>query len=289
MTVLFSGPVLDQLNAATNTLKKGGVPNARWHAELLLGSVLELARHELYLQATDELPVSAMVRFADVVARRSRGEPTQYLIGSTEFYGLHFKCDRRALIPRPETEHVVEAALWRLGENRGTGLKILELGTGSGCIAVTLAVHLPEAEILATDISSAALELASENAQHHRVDDRIEFRRSDLCDDVIDQYDVRVANLPYVSSLDRKSLQREIRDWEPEDALFAGPDGLAVLRATLESAPAHLRDGGQIILEIGLGQDSEVEQLAERSGRYSRPEWRNDYQGTRRVFCAHKV
>jgi release factor glutamine methyltransferase len=283
------GPIKDQLDAATVILKRGNVPNPRWHAELLLGSVLGLARHELYVQATRSISSEHVSRFQSLVTRRAHGEPTQYLIGQTEFYGLEFRCDSRALIPRPETEHVVEAVLWLVGEHQGQGLKILELGTGCGCISIALARNLTQASIVATDIKADALELAEENALRHHVENRIEFRRSDLFADVVDDYNVIVANLPYVSSLDEDRLQVEIRDWEPRDALFAGPDGLSVLREVLNRAHRHLASGGHLVLEVGLGQDQAMETMAGEAGAYSAPEWRNDYQGIRRVFCVHKL
>jgi release factor glutamine methyltransferase len=279
--------VLSLLNKAARYLDARSVPNARWHAELLLGSLTGMRRHELYLDAANELSAGCVREYIQNLQRRGAGEPTQYILAHTEFYGLAFRCDERALIPRPETEHSVDAVITRCKAQPDA--RILDVGTGTGCIAVSLAVHLPLAKFVATDLKGSTLDLASENASNHQVEDRIDFRTSDLYEQVPEEFDVIVSNPPYVEAGSQKLLQREIRDWEPPEALFAGPDGLAILEPLIRQAPSHLVQGGHLIVEIGATQQEAVLALFDRSGAFDAPETVADLQGHPRVMCARKM
>jgi release factor glutamine methyltransferase len=265
------------------------VNDPRWHAELLLGHLLALPRHELYLRPDVVLPPEAAARFGDMITRRAAGEPTQYITGVTEFYGLELSCDRRALIPRPETEHLVDKALEIARPITRRPYAILDLGTGSGCVAVCLAVHLSEVQIVASDLSQEALQLARQNATHHGVAEQIEFRHSDLFAEIPESFDLVTANLPYVASGDRHLLQREVRDWEPASALFAGADGLEYLEPAIRMAPDHIWPGGHLMLEIGAHQLSSVKGLIDSVGRFEPVTYVADYQGHPRVVAARKM
>lgn len=224
--------------------------------------------------------------FHALIERRRTGEPIQYIIGEAEFYGLPFCVTRDVLIPRPETEHVVEKALQLAA--RFTQPRIVDIGTGSGAIAVALAKHLPEASITATEISSAALTLARRNAERNGGADRIRFIAGDLLAAVADErFELVVSNPPYVSEDDRASLAIEVRDYEPAQALFAGTEGLAVYRRLISEAFAVLVSGGFLVLEIGHGQKAAIGALLETAG-FTAIEFTPDLQGIPRVAVAQR-
>jgi release factor glutamine methyltransferase len=275
------------LNKAARYLESNSVPNGRWHAELLLGGLTGMRRHEIYLDAASELSAAHVREYVNYLQRRGAGEPTQYILAGTEFYGLAFRCDERALIPRPETEHLVDAVLARCKSDSES--TILDVGTGTGCIAVSLAVHLPLAKLVATDLKGSTLDLAAENAASHDVEDRVDFRTSDLFELVCEPFDFVVSNPPYVEAGSRQLLQREIRDWEPPEALFAGPDGFAILEPLIRQAPDHLVAGGWLIVEIGSTQQEAVSGLLHRTGVFEPAETVADLQGHPRVICARKM
>ena len=228
---------------------------ARRDAETLLLHVLRKDRPWLMAHSSEE-PAEA-ARFADLLARRLRGEPIQYITGEQEFYGLPFRVTPDVLIPRPETEHLIEKALALV-----TGFanpRIVDVGTGSGAIAVALAHDLPHAQITALDISRPSLEIARENAERNRVARRIRFLQSDLLASVADErFDLVVSNPPYVPTADRDSLSVEVREHEPALALFAGDDGLDVYGRLIPTAFSALEAGGFLALEIGYGQSDAV-------------------------------
>jgi release factor glutamine methyltransferase len=232
---------------------------AEIEAEVLLRHAIDpegdVTKSYLYARYEDRMPPDVAERFEALLARRLAREPTAYLTGHREFYGLDFKVTPDVLIPRPETEQLVEAAL-QLARNelQRTRLRIADVGTGSGAIAVSLAKTLPRAEIYATDVSRAALAVASENALRHGVDRRIAFRPGHLLTPVHDYVDLIVANLPYVTTQDWSQLAPELREHEPRLALDGGPDGLDLIRDLLRQAPCYLRPGGHVLLEIGEGQ-----------------------------------
>lgn len=225
-------------------------------------------------------------RFLGYIARRLAGEPIQYILGEAEFYGLPFSVTRDVLIPRPETEHVVEKAL-QLAEAFARP-RIVDVGTGSGAIAVALAAHLLSASITATDVSAAALDVARRNAERNGMGKRIRFLAGDLLSPVAgESFDIVVSNPPYVSDADRDSLAVEVREFEPNCALFAGGDGMAIYRRLIPAGFAALIPGGFLALEIGHGQQAAVTELLEAAG-YRTIEFTDDLQGIPRVASAQR-
>jgi release factor glutamine methyltransferase len=273
--------VLEVLQATTAYFKKHNVENPRLNAEHLLAHVLGRKRIELYLEFERVLTESELAPLRNLVKRRSEGEPLQHLLGTTEFCGLTFLCDKRAMVPRPETEELVELVESKI-ENRE--LRIVDVGTGSGVIALTLAVKFPDAEILAVDISDDALALAQENAGRVKLADRVRFLKSNLLENVEGCFDVIVANLPYISIQDRQSLSREVLH-DPEVALFASAQGDELVRELIAQAPSQLRPGGMLALEIGIGQsEALLSALAEKN--YRDISFKNDYSGVKRFLFA---
>jgi release factor glutamine methyltransferase len=217
----------------------------------------------------------------ELVKRRSEGEPLQHLLGTVEFCGLTFLCDKRALVPRPETEQLVELVETRI-ENRE--LRIVDVGTGSGVIALSLAAKMPEAQVLGVDVSEDALALAQENAARLDLSERVQFLKSRLLENIEDAFGLIVANLPYVSIQDRHTLSPEVLH-DPEVALFAGAQGDELVRELIDQAPFRLRPGGLLALEIGLGQ-SEVLLSALAEKNYRDISSKNDYNGVTRFLFA---
>ena len=275
--------VLDVLQSTTAYFKKRKIDNPRLNAEHLLAHVLGRKRIELYLEFERELSESELAPLRELVRRRGEGEPLQRLLGTVEFCGHTFLCDKRAMVPRPETEQLVEVLIADCGL-RIADWKILDVGTGSGVIALTLAKEFPEAKISGVDISEDALALARENAARLGLSDRVRFFKSNLLENVDGIFDLIVANLPYIAAQDRHSLSREVlRD--PEVALFAGAHGDELVRALIEQAPARLRPGGMLALEIGLGQsEALLSILAEKNYRDICS--KNDYSGRARFLFA---
>ena len=273
--------VLEVLQSSTAYFKKRGIESPRLNAEHLLAHALGRTRMELYLEFERPLGETELAPLRRLVQRRGEGEPLQHLLGTVEFCGHTFLCDKRALVPRPETEQLVELVESKI-ENRKS--KILDVGTGSGVIALTLAKKFPEAEIFAVDVSEDALALARENAIRLGVNGRVQLRRSNLLENLDERFDLIVANLPYIAMQDRQTLSREVlRD--PEVALFAGTRGDELLRELIEQAPERLCPGGLLALEIGLGQsDALLSALAEK--KYRDICSKNDYSGVIRFLFA---
>ena len=273
--------VLEVLQATTAYFKNHSVENPRLNAEHLLAHVLGRKRIELYLEFERLLTESELAPLRDLVKHRGEGEPLQHLLGTTEFCGLTFLCDKRAMVPRPETEELVELIESRI-ENRKS--KIVDVGTGSGVIALSLAMKFPEAEILAVDISDDALALAQENAFRLKLVDRVRFLKSNLLENVDGTFDLVIANLPYISTRDRHTLSREVlRD--PAVALFASARGDELVRELIAKAPSQLRPGGMLALEIGIDQsEALLSALAEKNYRDICSE--NDYSGVTRFLFA---
>jgi release factor glutamine methyltransferase len=247
----------------------------------LLAHSLGRKRLDVYLEFERDLAEPELAPIRELVRRRAQNEPLQHLLGTVEFCGNVFLCDKRALVPRPETEELVELIFQSTSERQP--LAILDVGTGSGVIAITLAQKFPETEIIATDVSEDALLLARENAVRLGTD-RVRFLKTDLLENVDGKFDLIVANLPYVSRLDRAQLAAEVlRD--PEVALFAGEKGDEILRRLIETAPTHLNQGGLLALEIGLGQESALIELL-REKNYGDIEAKNDYSGRTRFLFA---
>jgi release factor glutamine methyltransferase len=271
--------VLKVLQATTAYLKKHNVENPRLNAEHLMAHALGRKRIELYLDFDRELTETELRPLRGLVKRRSGGEPLQHLLGTVEFCGLTFLCDKRAMVPRPETEQLVELVESKIEKRES---RILDVGTGSGVIAISLATKFPEAKVLAVDVSDDALALAQENAVTLNLKDRVQFLKSRLLENVEGAFDLIVANLPYISTQDRHTLSREVLH-DPEDALFAGAQGDELVRELIDQAPTRLRPGGLLSLEIGLGQsETLLSALAEKN--YRDICWKNDYNGVIRFI-----
>jgi release factor glutamine methyltransferase len=259
---------------------------ARRDAETLLEYVLGVSKAWLIAHGDDELLPAQSLRYAQAIERRLVGEPIQYITGHTEFYGLPFRVTPDVLIPRPETEHLVEKAL-----ELATAFerpRILDIGTGSGALAVALAHQLPHAQITAIDISTPALAIARENAVQNKVVARIRFVQSDLLGFITNEtYNLIVSNPPYVPLTDRSLLSVEVREHEPVLALFAGNDGLDVCRHLIPAAFAVLEPGGFLAVEIGFGQSEQVAQLLASSG-FEEIEFAPDLQSIPRVASARR-
>ena len=258
--------IAEALLEATKVLNHAGVPEARRDAGSLLSFILGKDRTFLISHAEDQVGDDAFRRFQESVERRASGEPLQYITGVQDFFGREFRVTPDVLIPRPETELLVEAAIELTG--RESEPLICDVGTGSGCIAVTLLCEVRGARAVAVDKSAAAIEVARLNARNHEVLDRVEFAESD-CFDALDssrqRFDMVVSNPPYVSAAMIDGLQREVRDHEPMIALSPGPDGLSVIRRLVDEAPGFLRKNGQLIMEIGFDQGEAVQSLVDDS------------------------
>jgi release factor glutamine methyltransferase len=266
-------------------LAEGPHPDrARRDAETLLLHHIGKNRAWLLAHGEEEFAGCRAVSYAGLLKRRVRGEPIQYITGETEFYGLPFRVTRDVLIPRPETEHLVEKVIAFCG-----GLerpRIVDVGTGSGAIAVALAHALPQAQVTATDLSAGALAIARENAERNGVGERMVFAQGDLLEPVQGGlFDVVASNPPYVPEEERASLDVEVRDYEPEQALFAGLGGVDVYRRLIPQAADALKPGGCIVMEIGFGQQRAIETLL-AAGGYEEIEFVPDLQSIARVAVA---
>ncbi len=263
-------------------LRSGPHPDrARLDAETLLLHLLKQNRAWLLGHDDDAASTDIQDSFAATIARRQAGEPVQYIIGEAEFFGLPFSVGPGVLIPRPETEHLVEEVI-RLAEAI-TEPRIADIGTGSGAIAVALAHSLPLAHITATDLSTQALAIAKQNAIRNNVEDRVEFFEGDLLAPLAGQsFHIIVSNPPYVPFADRDSLSVEVREYEPHSALFAGDDGLSIYRRLIPEARGFLIPGGWLVMEIGYGQQPAIEELMHEN-RYGEVRFIVDYQGIPRV------
>ena len=274
--------VLEVLQSTSAYFKKREIESPRLNAEHLLAHVLGCKRIELYLEFERPLLEAELAPLRELVRRRGQGEPLQHLLGTVEFCGRVFVCDKRALIPRPETEELVELLISDCGLRKPE--RILDVGTGSGVISLSLAAALPEAEVHAVDISEDALALARENAERLGLTGRVQFQASDLLLYVTHVYDLIVANLPYVSVTERASLSREVLH-DPELAVFGGAVGDEMIRRLIAEAPAHLAAGGLLALEIGIGQADALSAIfAERN--YHDISQRHDSAGVTRFLLA---
>lgn len=273
-------------------LKEAQIPSHALAAELLLMHILGCDRAWIYSHPEITLETELARRFFELVAERKRGMPTQYLTGKQEFWGLEFEVTPAVLIPRPETEHTIEVAIERLTENKWPrNLRIADIGTGSGCIAVALAHEIPASEIVATDISGAALEVARRNAERHGASGRIRFTECDLLNTAAADgrpFDLIVSNPPYVSRNAKAQLPREVREHEPAEALFGGEKGTEMYPRLITEAAKHLNPGGLLVLEIGYGASDAVTSTLDRDS------WKdvrvtNDLAGIPRVVSAERL
>lgn len=254
----------DALRQATLALDHAGVAEARREAGSLLSHIIGKDRTFLISHAEDLIDGGELERFENAVARRAVGEPTQYITGTQDFFGRSFRVTLDVLSPRPETELLVEAALKLMAANAS----VCDVGTGSGCIAITLLAERADARGLALDVSEAALEVARQNARDQGIEARLRFLKSDCfaaLKSSTHQFDLVVSNPPYVSEAMLAGLQREVRDYEPRVALSPGADGLKVIRRLLAEAPEFLRQGGYLLMEIGFDQGERVQQMVDEN------------------------
>jgi release factor glutamine methyltransferase len=290
------------LRAAIASLREQNIPSAELAAELLLMYVLGSDRSYLYSHPESDLVSGVAERYSCLIAERSTGRPTQYITGRQEFWGLDFSVTPDVLIPRPETEHLVETVLQLAGsrvEGRGSSadegvprseslLRIVDAGTGSGCIALALASELPEAQVFATDISRAALEVARRNAVRLGLADRVRFVETDLLSGLsaAAQFDFVVSNPPYVSLDELDSVQREVREFEPRIAWAGSGEGEAIYRRLFLESLRVLGPGGYVVVEVGYNQAGRV--LAMFDENWSNAEVRPDLAGIPRIVMARK-
>ncbi|QQS46020.1 MAG: peptide chain release factor N(5)-glutamine methyltransferase [Acidobacteriota bacterium] len=255
--------IAETLRAATDRLRAASAPNDVLDAQALLAHALGCDRTYLIVNYREELSAEAIRGFTELIERRATGEPLQYITGRQEFFGLDFEVTPDVLIPRPETEIIVEETI-RLAEGIESPM-IIDAGTGSGCLAVTLARELPGARIIATDISVAALRVARRNARRHNLEERISFLAADLLDALVEEpfADFLISNPPYVSGSQMQALQREVRDWEPATALTDFDDGLSFYRRLLRDAVSRLKPGGYLICEMGFSQSGAVTEMVD--------------------------
>lgn len=273
----------EALRRARQRLAARKIDDAALEAELLLRHTLKKSRAELYLELNKALSPEETATFWQLIARRLNHEPTAYITGHREFYGLDLYLDRRVLIPRPESELLVEKALAWAASRGDEPVLVAEIGTGSGAIAIALARHLPQAQLYATDISAGALKVAALNCQRHHVTYRIRLLEGDLLAALNEPVDLIVANLPYLTDREMETLPPEIRDYEPGLALAGGEAGLDRIRASGNQAARWLRPGGSLLLEIGKGQAKTVTALLKGYFPPATVEIIPDLSGTERV------
>jgi len=281
------------LNWITEYLTERSIDSPRLSAELLLSGVLETRRIELYTQFDKPVARQELDRLHDLVKRAGQNEPVAYLIGKTEFYSLELNITADCMIPRPETELLVQRAIEFLRTRPGTQL-VCDLCTGCGCIAVAIAKNFPDARIIATDICDAALNVAVENVEKHQLKDRIKLLHGDLFDPIVpqldvDKFDLIVCNPPYVSAAEYEKLDKNVKDYEPKSALLAGDDGLDIYRRICEKAEQFLKPDAGLMLEIGFAQGQAVRELLEQTGAFAEIKIEKDYDDNDRLVIACKV
>jgi release factor glutamine methyltransferase len=293
--------IANLLSEAAAHLAAHGIPNPRLDAEVLLAHTLGISKTGLYTRLHTSLDTARRIAFWQQIERRAQREPLPYITGIQEFWSLDFVVDPRVLIPRPETELVVEVGLELLeapstvsAQSAQQPIQILDLGTGSGCITIALATQLSQAQFWACDVSSEALTLARENAHRHGVDERITFIQANMragresIPSTCDLFDLIVTNPPYITQPELTTLQPEVRDWEPRLALDGGQDGLDFYRCLLQDYPMLLRLGGWLVMEIGHDQSEAIMRVAEAQPTLTGCSVRRDYAGLPRVVSAQR-
>ncbi len=281
----------ERVAAARELLRSAGIgqTEADLSARILAEHALGWATTQYFTSANDTEPPGFATRYGALVERRAAREPAAYIIGLREFWGLDLEVTPEVLIPRPETELIVEAGLELVGGNRERPLAIADACTGSGCVAVALARELPGASVVATDISESALDVARRNAARHGVGDRVRFVCTDVLAGLEGAFDLITGNPPYVRAGDRPALQPEVRDHEPAVALFGGNDGVDVMAALIEQATSRLRPGGHLIFEFGFGQEMAAEELVGQTRGLTLLGLRRDLQGLARTAVAQRI
>ncbi len=277
----------------TEYLTKNEVDAPRLSGELLLSHVLELSRIDLYTQYNKPVGQAHLAQLRGLVKRAGQHEPVAYLVGRTEFYSLQMEVDGNCLIPRPETELLVQKAIEFLRTREGTQ-HVCDLCTGSGCIAVAIAKNVPDAKVTATDLSDAALAMAARNVEKHELQDRVELLCGDLFEPLVPhldvtQWDLIVCNPPYVSAAEYEALDKNVKDYEPPSALLAGDDGLDVYRRLAEGIDRHLKPGGTLLLEIGYAQGPAVREILMDTGLFAEVTVEKDDQNNDRIVTARRI
>ena len=270
MSEVHARRALEEINKAARRLAACGIESARLDAQLLMAAAAGVTR-EAAVAGSIELSHETLKNFETMIARREKREPVAYLLGRKEFYSLDFEVSRAVLIPRPESEIVVAAALKLIAG--APDARVLDIGTGSGAIAIAIAVNAPRVRVTAVDISADAIAVASRNAEHHRVEDRVTIRRAD-CFEILDggpalgSFELIVSNPPYLDDAEIAALEPEVRVFEPRVAISAGAGGLDILRAIAAGAPRHLASDGELILEVAAGDATKaaVAKLVEEAG-----------------------
>ena len=281
--------IRDILNRAASDFEKSGSNTARLDAEVLFSAWLQADRLEFYRTPEKIIGKEKISGFEGWIKRRAQGEPVAYITGIKEFWSLPFEVNRDVLVPRPETEILVEETIKTCRAMERKGLRILEIGVGSGAVSVSLAVELPEACFTATDVSPGALFLSRKNARAHGVEGCIDFLSGDLFEPVSGLFDVVVSNPPYISTEEFERLPREIREYEPQQALLAGTDGVFYHGKIIEGGRRCLKKGGWLLMEMGAGQNERIKKMLRDSEAYSDIETRRDYGGVERVIKARKA
>lgn len=276
--------IVDAIAAAERNLARSGTPTPRLDAEVILAHALKVGRADLYLEREAILRDESVSEFERLIARRSQGEPVAYITGVREFWSIPIKVSPCVLIPRPETELVVECTLGTIGD-RGAAIDVLDLCTGSGNIVAALASELSCARFMMTDISEEAIALAMENTSF--AEKRVFAKVGDLFGAIGPDlsFDVMTANPPYVGSKHMESLSRDILQYEPHEALFAGASGLDLISRIIKDARRHLKDGGWLIMEMGIGQGQSVKEMAAEAGFAGEIRIAKDLSGIDRVIC----
>jgi release factor glutamine methyltransferase len=282
------------LKEAADTLSSIRIEQPRLEAELLLAHVLKLRKEDLIIHPDRELTGPQEEKFQQLVERRCRKEPLAYIVGHREFWSLEFKVNSKVLIPRPETEGVVERLLNLAGDEIDEkSIRILDVGTGSGILAIVAALEFPKARVTAVDNSDDALEIARGNALRHKVANRIEFLKMDLMRDwhlpENDLYDYVLSNPPYIPSHELETLMPDVRDYEPQAALDGGPDGLASYRCIVANAFPYLKPGGHLIFEVGDDQAGSVKQNLQAHGGWDEIQIIQDLSGRDRVVSTRRA
>lgn len=285
--------IIELLNLSASHLKNQGVENPKLEAELLIGHCLGLKREKFYIHLNDEIDDHLMERVHRYLDRRANGEPIQYILGYKEFWSINIKLNPGVFIPRPETELLVEQALLILKNEANNGnRKILEIGTGSGAIIIALAKELNKVSLIATDISWDAILLAKENAMLAGVEEKILFIRCNLFEPFSwrdkGYFDMIISNPPYIRRSEIQSLQKEVRDYEPIEAIDGGEDGLDFYRSIINQSPLYLKDGGWLLLEMGQGQGASILELAKDQGCFENKEIIKDFSGIERIIKIKK-
>jgi release factor glutamine methyltransferase len=276
----------------TQYFTEKGVDSPRLSAELLLSHVLGLPRIELYTKFDSAVEKAQLAHLHELVKRCGEHEPPAYVIGQTEFYSLRLKVSRDCMIPRPETELLVERAVESLRRRTGPQL-VCDLCTGCGCIAIAIAKNFAAAKLYATDISDAALSMAAENTKMHGLDDRIELLCGDLFEPILPslnagRFDLIVCNPPYVSAAEYETLDKNVRNYEPRRALYAGADGLDIYRGITQKSSDFLKPDGALMLEIGYARGPAVKQLLQQSGAFAEIKIEKDFHNIERIVIALK-